>query len=504
MRRRALLSSLAATTTAALAGCASSTGEDATTTRPTDDDGTTDAGTTTDDEVPSGEPAGYASVVDLETGPRTYAFAPTGMHTDDGAHVSLWFDRTGTADHPPRLRGWLENANDYANTFEVEWIPVVGRTHTRQPRCFDHGARLHAAPTANNDLAETVPEVVRDESGFWRVVDVGPWMPARRRLDPGERVRLEYVLVGEPEMDGRPTGTYEFRGRDETARVAVWNADEPGPTRESRFSGRSVPAPSEDASVQWFHDAAADTAVYLAPSRERVELDGAVQFEVVNHGREAAQCGHWNVHKLVAGEWFHVAPRAHLSDCRVLHPGARMDWTLRAFNGEAVPCGSGCGGAGCRGGLTQGFLGGGEYAVVAGYGHPEDESAALVELVGDPVEVVPTEDASVEVDGSTATVTTPRWGDGEHPPDATLVVSRAESADERLLPEQVMAASAGGFAGGGGALRNALAAFEDGVERVEVRADEYAVDGAVGHDADVGRFELRGRAYEAARFGGDA
>ena len=103
---------------------------------------------------------------------------------------------------------------DSVFSFDVEWIPAVGRTHGRQPRGYDHEASLHFAPTENNALAETVPEVARDESGYWRVEDVGPWMPDTRRLEAGERVELEYVLVGEPDMPGRPTGTYEFSGRD--------------------------------------------------------------------------------------------------------------------------------------------------------------------------------------------------------------------------------------------------------------------------------------------------
>ncbi|MCD2199964.1 hypothetical protein LPA44_08650 [Halobacterium sp. KA-4] len=492
MRRRALLSSLAATT-AALAGCASSgdgtgtTVDDPQTTRPVT---STSAG-----DVPSGEPEAYASIVELETGPRTYAFAPTRQRTDDEVEVALWFDRTATADHPARLRGWLENRGDYANPVDVEWIPAVGRVHGRQPSGYDHGARLHFAPTGNNDLAETVPEVVRDESGYWRVEDLGPWMTETEPMEAGERVELEYVLVGEPGMDGRPTGTYEFRGRDGDARVAVWDTTSPGPDAASRFDGRSVPALAEDATVQWFHDAAESTEVFVQPASERVELDARVAFEVVNHSHESVGCGHWNLHKLVDGEWFHVAPMGHTSDCRQLAPGSRESWALRAFNGDAVPCE--VSGGGCRDGLTRGYLGGGEYAVVAGYGHPEDQSAALVELVGDPVTITPTEDATVEVDGDTAVVVTGRYGDGERPPDASFTLTRVVDADERVIAERVM--GDGGFARAGSGLRNALAAATDDVERVVVRTDEHAVDGALGYDADTRRFTFRGQAYEVTR-----
>jgi hypothetical protein len=494
MHRRTLLSSLAATT-AALAGCATRSGDGPETT--TTGDRTTDrttATTTSDGELPVIE-AGAASVVELETGPRTYAFSPTAIHAEDGVRVRLAFDRTATSEHPARLVGWLENGYDYANTVEVQWIPVVGRTYGRQPRGYDHEARLHFAPTENNDLAENVPDVVRDETGFWRVEDVGPWMTERRRFEAGERVRLEYVLVGEPGMPGRPTGQYEFRGRDAQTRVSVWDTTSPGPDADSQFAGRSVPAFSEDSSTQWFHVSDESTAAYLQPARERAELDAAVDFEFVNHSHESAQCGHWNLHKLVDGQWFHIAPRMHTDDCRMVAAGGRKEWSLRAFNADPVPC-DGSGG-GCAGGLTRGFLGGGEYAVVAGYGHPANQSAALVELVGDPVDVVHTEDAAVEVDGDTATVTLDRFGDGERPPDSSFHLERASGADERLLPEQVM--GGGGIRSRGLGLRNALAAMDEGIDRVVVRADEHVVDGALGYDEDSRRFELRGQAYQAVR-----
>ena len=503
MRRRALLSSLAATTVA-LAGCASSTGDDVETTDPNETQTTDDPGTTNDidGDPPSDEdrPDSYASVVELETGPRTYSLAPTAMHTDDGASVALWFDRTATDDNPARVRGYLENGNAYENTFEVEWIPVVGRTHGHQPLGYDHEASLHFAPTENNDLAETVPEVVRDDTGYWRVEDVGPWVTEQKRLDPGERVELEYLLVGEPEMPGRPTGTYEFRGGDEKARVAVWDSDSPGPDADSRFAGRSVPPVSEEASVQWFHEADESTRAYLEPAAERLELDGSLTVEMVNHSHESTGCGHWDLYKLADGEWFHIGPRVHTDDCRALHAGGRMEWSLRAFNGNAVGCD--CGGTGsCGDGVTRGFLGGGEYAVVAGYGSPDDESGALVELVGEPVEFVPTDDATTEVEDGEATVTLDRYGDGERPEDATFALKRVENADERLLAEQVMGGD--GFTSRSQGLRNALAAIHENVDRVVVRADDHVADSALGYGETARRFELRGQAYAVTRLDGE-
>jgi len=489
MRRRALLASLGVGL-AGLAGCVeSSTGPETTTTG----DPTTDTTTPNRDSHPE-PPDRFTSLVELETGPRTYAFRPVQRRTTDDAEVALWFTETATADGPAVLTGYLKNANDFENTFRVEWIPGVGRVHAQQPRGLNHEARLHLAPTENNELAAAVPGVVRDESGYWRVDDVGPWFPETYRMAPGEVVELEYAVVGEPGMEGRPTGTYtlEFDGDDVS--IAVWDTQSPGPDADSRFAGRELPDFEGDRATAWFHDADESTQVYVEPSTERLELDGLVEFEVVNHSHESVGCGHWNLHKLVDGEWFHVGPFSHTADCRQLAPGQRTTWRLRAFNGEPVECGGDC-----HEGITRGHLGGGEYAAVAGYGHPADESAALVEFVGDPVEVMPTADATVERDGDTVTVTTELWGrEDEYAEDATVTVERADSADERLVAEQLMGdAAVVRYGSQYGALRNALAAFEEDVVRVVVRSDEHDVERAVGYDETQRRFSFRGQAYVA-------
>lgn len=496
MHRRALLGSLAAGA-AGLAGCTLST-DDAARSNSTGTSQTTNGDpaateTTTAADDPQ-RPEAPASVVDLETGPRTYALRPTSIHTDDRARVALWFDRTATPDHPARVRGWLENANSFENTFRVEWIPAVGRTYSRNPEGYAHEARLHFAPTENNALADAVPDVVRDDSGYWRVADLGSWMRDTVRLEPGERVALEYVLVGEPGMPGRPLGTYEFRGRDLTASVTVWNTNSPGPEGESRYAGRSLPEFDGDRTVKWYHSADRTTTAFVRPSTESIELDGRIDFEMVNHSREVLRCGHWNLYKLVDGEWYHVAPTFHNDDCHGLRPGATERWSLRAFNGDAVPCGHDDHG---HDSLTQGHLGGGEYAVVAGYGHPADESATLFELVGDPATLKPTDDATIRRDGDTAIVTTDRYGDGEHPPDATFAVARTDAADERVIAEQVM--ESGRFGVGGRGLRNALAAMTPDVGRVVLRTDEYAFGSDLREPGATRRIRFRGQAYEITR-----
>ena len=496
MQRRSFIAALA-TGSVALAGCSTSTGGDPPTdsVTPYDDPlAGTPAETTPGHPVdetptPTEEPSAFdelTSVIELETVPRTYAFGSTRLRTDDGAVVRLRFDRIATAEHPARLTGTLRNGNDYANTFEIEWIPAVGRVHSRQPDGYDHEARLHLAPTEHNDLAETVPEVARTDDGLWYATDIGAWITEQHRLEPGETVDLEYVLVGESGMPGRPTGTYEFRGREETVSVTVWETNSPGPEAPSRFAGRSLPA-FDGETITWYHEATRETQAFVRPSTERLELDGRAEFEMINNSHEPLSCGHWNLYKFVDGQWFHVGPGGHFSDCRVLRSGGRKTWSLRAFNGEPVPCDEN------HLGITRGYLGGGEYAVVAGYGHATDSTGALIELVGDQVTVTPTDDSSIERDGETVTVTTDSYGDGEHPPDATVTLTRTDEGDERLLAEQVMGA---GWLTSDNALRNALAVIEPGVEEVVVRTDEHAADDATGFDSTTRRFRFRDQAYE--------
>ena len=501
MRRRALLASVPGALSG-LAGCSFSThGSDETTAitpapRPRQsssdaDDSGTETATDTGDPP---RPENPTTVIELETGPRTYALSSAGLHTADRGHVGLWFDRTATGDHPATLRGWLQNGNEFENTFRIELLPGVGQTHSRQPRGSDHESRLHLVPTDNNELADRVPSLGRTDEGYWRVDELGPWMPETYRLAPDEWVRLEYALVGEPGQSGRPTGTYEFRGQSETLSVTVWDTRSPGPETDSRFAGRSLPPLSGDGSVQWFHDAEKTTPAFVRPSAERAELDTQVGFETVNNSHERLQCGHWDLYKLVDDEWFHIAPTVHTADCRVLVPGGRERWGLRSFNGQAVRCNTGD--CYCDG-LTQGYLGGGEYAVVAGYGHATNESGALVELVGDRTAVTPTDSVSTAREGDTVTVTTSRHGDDERSADAAFSLTRADSASERVIAEQVMAS--GRFATSESGLRNALPFLTDDVRRVIVETDERAVDSVLGYDANSRRFRFRGQAYDATR-----
>lgn len=430
---------------------------------------------------------GTASIVDLRNVGRTYALTPVRYHTDDGAEIRAQFTATGTAEHPPRLVASLENANSFENTFRLGWTPPFGRLVSDIPHPpadsyhtgdLTYRSSLVFVPTAKHDLVDRPPSIARDDDGLWRAdTALGEWLPKTVRLQPGERVTGEYWLVGHPDGvgRGRPTGIYEFsRGGEGSVRIAVWDTMNPGPTTPSQFAGRDLPRLAEERSVAWFHHAEESSPSYVSPSTERTSLPAKIDFTFINRSKSETSCGHWDLYKLVDDDWYHIGPYFQTGDCRVLSPGSAKRWTLHAYHGKGLPC---------TDAAVYGFLGAGEYAAVAGYGHETDRSAALVELTGQPVKIVPTEDVVSQRDDGLITVTDPRWEDGEDPASATLTVTRVSAAPITVIPEQVMRNR---FQG----LRNTIAFFEDGIETVILRTDERIADRVVGYDNDARRFKV--------------
>lgn len=497
MQRRTLLASLGAGASA-LAGCAA-LGAPEQSPSDTEPPSETPDGTAT--EIPRGDPTEtpggeWTSIVDLQTVPRTYVL-PTRYRSDDGGEAELGFTRTATATHPATVSLTLRNENEFANTFRLDWLAPFGRSTSDIPHApgeqwtnndYTYRVGLVFAPTENHELVDDAPAVERAEDGLWRLTaGVDPWFPETLELAPGESIHGEYALVGRAEGvgKGRPTGVYEFAGRDEPIRLAVWNTDAPGPETGSRFAGDSLPELPGESTVAWYHAADETAPSFVRPSTERTDLPAEVDFTFVNHAREMARCGHWNLYKLHDGEWFHVGPWAHTADCRGVAPGDAKRWTLHAYHGAALPC---------QGAAVFGFLGAGRYAAVAGYGHATDRSAAMIELVGDPVRIEPTDDATAERADGRVTVTTSRWRDDERPPSATLTLRRVDDADRAIIREQVMRRRYRG-------LRNTLAYVETDVGReadeVVLRTDERVAEQVVGYEDDSIRFRFDGRAYEA-------
>lgn len=515
MHRRALLAALASGS-ALLAGCSSTspTETDPGTDPPTDSPTTTSTGTPTGTgtETPDelvqleGNRLFGASVVDLETVDRTYALSPLRYRSEDGAEIRMRFDATATADHPARLIASVQNTEQYRESIDLDWLPPFGRSSSEPPRkhherlmgggLTDEGS-LVLAPTANHDLVDDPPEVERAGDGHWRLAgEIDRWLPEQLTLDPGEAVRGEYAVVGHPEGSGRPTGVYEFlRAGDEgDVSITVWETSAPGPDEESRFAGESVPPLADDDGddegddadgTAWFHEADESTAAYLRPETEKTDLPAGITFQFVNHTRESLGCGHWYVYKRHDGEWYDLGPYVRTAVCRMVPPAGTESWTLHAYGGGgSLPP---------EDGRAYPYLGGGRYAVSVGYGDESSSSAAMVELTGDPIEIVPTGDVEVESDGETVTVTNPDWSEDRE--DAvTLTLTRADSAEETLIREQVMRRWYRG-------LRNTLAFVENDIEEVRLRTTERVAQGSIGYDGSTRRFRVDEQAYELSSSG---
>jgi len=519
MRRRALLAVLGST---AAAGCAGRFGESTTTNRttettdesaatatePTDagtestttDDGAGDSDGATDSDGPEPpEDQLSTDLLDLETAPKTYCIPRTGQFVDGRVWFQMQFARTADASSPAVVRAWAVNESDHEQVVDLSALPGFGRTESDLPHAIGRPrerftqhweTRLFLVPTDANPLVEDAPSVERGDDGRWRATRMDDWTVERATLDAGAYAFGEYHVVAHPDRE-RPFPTsavYEFHAGDAEFQLTTWRTGEPGPTDESRFAGERVPSLRGDATRSWYHDADESTGVFVEPDVERGTLPEQVEAVAVNRSRTDAQCGHWNLYKLVDGEWFHVTPYIHTSDCRSLAPGTGKRYVLNAYHGEALPDPSYYGPGG-----SVGWLGGGTYAVVAGYGADTDESAALVELQGPSRSIVATEDASASRDGDVVTVATDAHAaERESTEPAVLSLQRASDGSDtrRLIAEQVMRDRYR-------VLRNALAFYDGDVTRVDVETNDRHAERATGYDDRTVAFRFRGEPFEA-------
>lgn len=499
MHRRSVLSLVGSTLGAGCTGFGTGADSTETTTEspptdtPTDTETPPDDGDDGDDEGPGQR----WSLVEFETLPRTASLIPTRGHTTSGASLTAQFERTATADGPARVRGTVTNENPDATTFELRRLPLFDDVPGAWPGSRQHSGdytyrdSLLLAPTANHDVAETVPDWQLAEDGRWRLVDDvnGPWIPETVRLDPGDSFTFEYALVGRREGTGFPTEEYQFQGHGDTQDVviAVWNSDQPGPTEESRFEGANPPSLPKADRMAWYHDANATTTAYLEPSAELVELPAKVDYTLRNHGREKLSGNpyYWKLWKLVDGEWFHVAPWGWPQPLTWVPPGGVQRWTLAGFSGKTVRCDDA---------NTVGHLGGGRYAFQVGIARESRTHAALVDVESPPATLEPTEGLSVERDGGVVTVDWPHRED--EVPQATLTLTPAADADPdaRLITEQVMQHR-------NVALRNTLAFWGADTERVELVTDRNTVSRGArtgGYEDGSFAFRYEGTTFEAA------
>lgn len=494
MRRRSFLAAALAGT-AGLAGCSGLTGDGSdrdpygvpATDTPTETE-------TTPDDPPDDPPDlldDPSLVVDLDVGPRTYALPGFFGLDRPGIGYETGFTRTATADHPASLTTVVTNDRNVPAILDAATLPTlvpsVGYLRDDGRRGEGGGSRdgdgpaLALVPTERDELALGTGGFERAGT-YWTTTDYsGDWYPDVVRIDPDDAVVIDQAVVGRRGSEGRPTGTYEFGAGEGALPFVVWNTDRPGPTADSRFDGVDVGPPGVR-SVRWFHDAGPTAGRYLFPAVERTDLPAKITFEFVNHTREEASLGDWYLHKRVDDRWFRVdGQRRRLgSGFRFLAPGGTAEWTLHAFPDEGLDCD-------CAGEMAQ-FLGGGRYAVTVGYDSRTEAGGALFEVRAEPTTVRPAEDATVEREGSTAVVTSPAF-DADPESRVRVVVERAGpvgdsgGVERRVIPEQAMQPSRTG-------LRNALGAFEEGIDRVHLLTTDVLAPSARSLGFEGTRYEV--------------
>lgn len=480
---------------------------------------------------------GAASVITQQPTDRTYALSPLSYRTRHGALVQLTFTAPATPDHPAHVAATLTNRNDHPTTFDLNMLPPFGQLTSAIPvrpwtpdshTDLSYRDGLVFAPRQTHALVpddQPAPPVTQTQTGRWQLAtDVADWLPATIRLTPGETIRGEYAVVSHPDTQQthQPPGIYQFhRAADNAVQISVWPTSAPGPTTPSRFNTTTVPplttdgdtadttspatTTSTDATAprrgeHWYHRTTPTTPSYVVPHTEQTALPARLTFTYVNHTDTPAKCGHWQLYKLAAGQWHHIGPFMHTADCRVVPPGRTKTWTLHAFPEAGLECDAG---------HAFPYLGGGRYAVTAGYaaGLDASQTVAMVDVTGDPVTLTPTADVThTTPTNQTVTATTDAWRTAPTADRAILTVTTQSEPDttsttpsntsvRHFIAEQLMRDRHHG-------LRNALAVLTTTPTATTVRLKtdtvtaRQAINGSPNPDTAF-RFRFRKTTYTA-------
>lgn len=229
--------------------------------------------------------------------------------------------------------------------------------------------------------------------------------------------------------------------------------------------------------VSW-SDVTDETPIAMRPAAQDASLPTAT-VDVTLRNETAVglvtNFHHWGLWKRVDGEWFYLAPQYWPEPAMSLDTGESHTWTLSIDNtqldGDVIQNG------GSKDDISLVGLGGGTYAFTThGNFATEDYEhahgfAARINLAGDPVELVPTSDATGTTrDGDTVVVEVDR-GDAGSERRVVYTMQRL-SADatvdgepRRVITEQALRSRV---------LRDTLSFFEEGVETVRLRdTDTY-------------------------------
>lgn len=190
-----------------------------------------------------------------------------------------------------------------------------------------------------------------------------------------------------------------------------------------------------------------EVAAYLDPAERTVQSGESLDFSLRNNSERILETNfyNWALHKHVEGEWHRIAPREWAQPLMHLAPGDVHTWTVTVQN-DGVLAGEPTTGSGETEGVTLEGLGGGHYAF-RGRGWFEDAShedalafAAMFELDGDPLSLVPTDAIThTEFEGETLVATSSR-GDAEKHQLVSYTLERVEEPSKEprtVLTEQV-------------------------------------------------------------------
>jgi hypothetical protein len=509
--RRGLLAATTGTL-AALAGCGG-TGSDTTPDR-TPFDAPPRSTTATTDETPDDRPenlvpAGEDPLSDLDlrraiTGSldaRRYVLAAAPFsRAPDGTRLTAGFVRGPSRAGPARIAVAVTAANrertvEFGPTppfSAYRATPVASRVR-RTPR-EPPEARYLLVPVDRSPYGDLTPPAPTDR-GWVATADPGePERPVERRtvtLAADESLVGRYDLLVHPEATPGTREAVQFDGEDSPTALGLGVYTSEAVSRETRVS-RSVP--DLNGPTRWYHEG--EGTAFVRPDRERLSLPrDRTTVRLENYSSPSVAADTWRLYKLVDGRPRRVGPfqfRLTAPAPRLVPPAGTVsaELVVDARTDDRRPPG--------RLDAESLVLGPGTYAVEYGARSsgrvppdtplyvdgdatgptvrspttadddgetvdPTTRYAALFTVAGERPPLVPTDDVErVDRDGATVTVRVESRSVGlEADAEPVLVVERAPlgPTPPRLLLEQAYWFPS---------LRNALAQFEPGVDRVRV------------------------------------